>query len=77
MKFVNLDIDIILALVKEEDWLKEYINIYNFINPKTSSLTIIEARIVLQRKYSRKMAIKLLKEINKLKIKIIPVGKKL
>lgn len=77
MKFVNLDIDIILALVKEEDRLKEYINIYNFINPKTFSLTIIEARIVLQREYSRKMAIKLLKEINKLKIKIIPVGKKL
>jgi len=72
-----LDTDILLALVKKEDWLKRHVNISKIASPKTSSLNVIEARMVIQREYSKDKALKVSKEINKLKIEIISINKKI
>ncbi len=69
-----LDTDIILALIKDEDWLKKYVNIKKISSPKTSALNVIEARLVLLREYSRKEAINALKKINGHKIKIVEIN---
>jgi predicted nucleic acid-binding protein len=68
-----LDTDIVLALIKKEDWLKKYISIKQLENPKTSALTVIEARIVLLREHSRDDALGVLKKVKNLGIKIISV----
>ncbi len=68
-----LDTDIILGLIKDEDWLKQYVAPARFKLAKTSTITIIEARLVLGREYSRKEAIDALGKIKKLKIKIMPL----
>ena len=71
-----LDTDIILALIKKEDWLKKYVKISSLKPAKTSALTIIEARIVLEREYGKKESITALSKINHFKIQIIPLGEK-
>ena len=71
-----LDTDIILALIKEEDWLKRYISLKDIKNPKTSALTIVEAELVLLREYSRKNAIGVLNKIQNLGINILPITAK-
>ncbi len=71
-----LDTDILLALIKKEDWLKEYIDIKKLKNPVTSVLNIIEARIVLYREYSRQEAVYALGKIKELRIKIISIDSK-
>jgi len=70
-----LDTDVILGLVKGEDWLKKHIDISKLRPAKTSSITIIEARIVLEREYSREEAIELLEKVKSLKVEIIAVDK--
>lgn len=72
-----LDTDIILALIKKEDWLKKYVKISELKQAKTSALTIIEARIVLQREYSREEALKVLSKIKNFNIEIIPINKEI
>ncbi len=72
-----LDTDILLALIKQEDWLKKYVVLSDLKNPKTSALNIIEARIVLNREYSREHAINVLSKVYKLKIKIIEIDEKI
>ncbi len=71
-----LDTDIILALIKKDDWLKKYIKLSFIEKPKTSVLTIIESRIVLEREYSKEESLRVLARINELKIQIIPLGEK-
>lgn len=72
-----LDTDIILALIKEEDWLKEHVKKLKLNGAKTSAITIIEARIVLDREYSRIKAIETLDKIKNLKIEIIPLDEEI
>lgn len=71
-----LDTDIILALIKEEDWLKEKVKKIQVQNAKTSALTIIEARLVLEREYSRIESTNALDKIKKQAIEITIVDKK-
>jgi predicted nucleic acid-binding protein len=71
-----LDTDIILALIKKDDWLKKYINFLKIDSPKTSSISIIEARLVLLRESSRIDAISVYSKIKKLNIEIIPIDEK-
>lgn len=72
-----LDTDIILALIKEDDWLKKYVNISKLKSAKTSVITIIEARIVLEREYSRNEAIKVLSKLKKFNMQILPIDDKI
>jgi len=72
-----LDTDIILALIKKEDWLKEHVRLSHFMPAKTSVIAVIEARIVLLREYSREKALETLSKIKKLKIEIVPLNVKI
>ncbi|MDI6721576.1 MAG: PIN domain-containing protein, partial [Candidatus Aenigmarchaeota archaeon] len=66
-----LDSDILLAIVKESDWLKPKVDLRKINNPKTSVFTIIEAEIVLLREYSRKDAIEVLEKASEKGIKTV------
>ena len=68
-----LDTDIVLALIKKEDWLKEHVHKLNLKDEKTSALTVIEARIVLDREYSEEDAKNALSKIKAMKIEILSV----
>ena len=68
-----LDTDIILALIKDEDWLKEHVDLKQMQPAKTSVFTVIEAELVLLREYSRNDAIAVLDKLKTLKIEILPV----
>lgn len=72
-----LDTDIILALAKKEDWLKRYVDLASLQPALTSVITIIEARLVLEREYSRKEALAVLSTISKKNITILPVDEKI
>ncbi|MBI4980220.1 PIN domain-containing protein [Candidatus Woesearchaeota archaeon] len=71
-----LDTDIILALVKKEDWLKEHVNFSKLRPATTSVFTVIEARIVLEREYSREEALSVLPTIRKLNIQLLPLDER-
>ena len=65
-----LDTDILLAVVKPEDWLKPHINLKKFSELKTSVFAIVEAELILEREYGRNETTALLEKIKKAKIKI-------
>lgn len=67
-----LDTDIILALIKKEDWLKSHVNLSKLQPARTSVFTLIEARIILEREYSRKEALRVLPVVSKLGITLVP-----
>ena len=54
-----LDTDIILAIVKPSDWLKDVVErkIKVLSDPKTSVFTLVEAEIVLNREASREVSV--------------------
>ena len=66
-----LDTDIILALVKKEDWLKPFVELKKVSEPKTSTLAVLEATLVVEREYGRKDSSKIFDSIKKLDIDII------
>lgn len=69
-----LDTDIILALVKKEDWLKKYVDFKKIKDPKTSVFTIIESELVLEREYSRDSSLLVLDKIkSSMKITLLPL----
>lgn len=72
-----LDTDIVLALVKEKDWLKEFVDASKIKDPKTSTFTIIEAEIILAREYERKDIFSMSEKLKKLKIKILSFDEKI
>jgi len=41
-----LDTDVVLALVKEEDWLESEFDADQLVNPKTSVITLVEIQLV-------------------------------
>ena len=71
-----LDTDIVLALIKDKDWLKKYIKINKIKNPKTSVLTLIEAELVLAREFGRKDVFRI-NQIKNYKIKILSLDEKI
>ena len=66
-----LDTDILLSLIKKEDWIKPYVDLKKIQNPKTSVFAIIEAELVVSREYGRKDALKVMDNISKNKIKVV------
>ena len=68
------DTDIILALIKPSDWLSPHVNLKKLKNPKTSTLTLVEAQIVLNREYSRKTALDAFDKIKSTGIEIEPLN---
>lgn len=72
-----LDTDIILAIIKKEDWLKKYVSFKKIKSPKTSVLNVLEARLVLVREYSRKDAIDAFKKIKEKRIQILEIDEKI
>jgi predicted nucleic acid-binding protein len=66
-----LDTDIVLALVKKDDWLKNYVNLSQLRPACTSVFTVVEARIVLEREYGRREALQVLPTVKKLGITIM------
>ena len=71
-----LDTDILLALIKQKDWLKPYIKMSKIKNPKTSTLAVIEAEIILLREYDRKDIFDVMKKLENLKIEVLETDKK-
>jgi|SRR3989344_3754998 len=71
-----LDTDIILALIKDKDWLKQYINLKKIKNLRTSVLTLVESELVLSREFGRSDIFKVNK-VNDFKIKILTLDKKI
>jgi predicted nucleic acid-binding protein len=74
---VYLDTDVILAVIKRDDWLKRYVNLKRIHHPKTSVLTIVEAELVLIREVSREAAISCLKEVKEKGITLLPIGQEI
>ena len=70
-----LDTDIILAIVKPTDWLKEIVErkLMQIRNLKTSVFTLVEAEIVLNREESRELAISVLERVKERNIQLLPL----
>jgi predicted nucleic acid-binding protein len=41
-----LDTDVVLALIKDDDWLKSEVDRSAFVSPKTSAVTVVEIQLV-------------------------------
>ena len=65
-----LDTDIILALIKKDDWLRPFVELKRISEPKTSALAILEATLVTEREYGRKDSSQIFDSIKKLGIDI-------
>ncbi len=74
-----LDTDIVLALIKKKDWLKQTIKIEKIKKPKTSALVIIEAELILSREYGREYVFSVLGKTKKIipGIRILPLEEKI
>lgn len=48
-----LDTDVILALIKEEDWLKGVVDRERLVRAKTSVITVIEVQLIYYEKGTR------------------------
>ena len=68
-----LDTDMILALIKKDDWLKPFVNLKKIRNPVISAAVLIELELVINREYGRDKVEEFFKEIKNLKIKSEPV----
>lgn len=71
-----LDTDILLALIKKDDWLKPHTDLKKIKSPKTSVFAVIEAEIILLREHGRENAISALKDIKRKNIRVIPLEEK-
>ena len=74
-----LDTDIILAIVKPSDWLKDVVErkIKVLSDPKTSVFTLVEAEIVLNREVSRGLAVRVLDKVKERNIRLLPLTEKM
>lgn len=72
-----LDTDIILALTKREDWLKEHVQLSQLQPARTSVFTVIEAQLVMEREYSRQDALQILPMIQKMNIQLWPFDERI
>lgn len=59
-----LDTDVLLALIKSDDWLKSRINFKRISKPKTSIISALECQIVLEREEGRKFTVSVLQKLN-------------
>lgn len=69
-----IDTDVVLALAKEQDWLKAPAERkVRGQRLRTSAIAVIEAQFVLEREASREAALRILPSIRRRRIELIPV----
>ena len=66
-----LDTDVLLALLKEKDWLKQFVTPEKVRDCCTSVLNVLEAKMVLLREEGT--ADKLISKLKSLKITLLPI----
>ena len=69
-----LDTDMVLALIKKDDWLKPFVNLKKINNPVISAAVLIELELVINREYGKDKVEGLIKEVKNLKIKSEPIS---
>ena len=70
---VYLDTDIVLALLKVDDWLTPVVNSVDFISPKTSVATAIEVQYVMENEWERTRLTKVHRAIADEGIDLVPL----
>lgn len=68
-----LDTDVLLALLKEDDWLQADIDSASFDSPKTSIITAVEIQLVMFDSWSRSELATVYEAISDLNIDILPL----
>lgn len=68
-----LDTDVLLALLKDDDWLQTDVESATFDNPKTSTVTAIEIQLVQIDSWARSNVATVYTEIEELNIDVIPL----
>lgn len=66
-----LDLDVILAEVKHDDWLASDVNIDAIENPKTSVATAIELQYVMETEWERSRVVRAQDEIINANIELV------
>lgn len=70
---VYLDLDVILAELKAEDWLASDVAIESIEEPKTSVATAIELQYVMEEQWKRDRVVRAHQEIASRNIKLVPL----
>jgi hypothetical protein len=70
---VYLDLDVILAELKADDWLASDVDIESIENPKTSVATGIELQYVMEDEWDRDRVVRVHQEIANKNIELIPL----
>ena len=69
-----LDLDVILAELKEDDWLASEVDLEAMDAPKTSVATGIELQYVMEGEWPRDRVVRAHREIADLEVEMIPLG---
>lgn len=68
-----LDLDVILAELKEDDWLASEVNLETMTEPKTSVATGIELQYVMDGEWERDRVVRAHQEITDAGIELVPL----
>lgn len=71
---VYLDLDVILAELKEDDWLSSEVDLEAMDAPKTSVATGIELQYVMEDEWPRDQVVRAHQGIADLEVEMIPLG---
>lgn len=69
-----LDTDVILALLKTEDWLQSEVEPGNLIEPKTSVITVVEVQLVMFDAWSRDRLVATQQNVVEQGIELLPLS---
>ena len=70
---VYLDLDVILAELKADDWLASEVDIESMAEPKTSVATGIELQYVMEDEWERARVVRAHQEISSMNIELVPL----
>jgi predicted nucleic acid-binding protein len=70
---VYLDLDVILAELKADDWLASDVDIESMAEPKTSVATGIELQYVMEDEWERARVVRAHQEISSRNIELVPL----
>ena len=68
-----LDLDVILAELKADDWLASDVDIESMAEPKTSVATGIELQYVMEDEWERARVVRAHQEISSMNIELVPL----
>jgi hypothetical protein len=71
---VYLDLDIVLAELKADDWLASDVDIESIEEPKTSVATGIELQYVMEDEWERDRVVQAHQEIARMRIELVPLN---